>query len=157
MNFNNLYNLLIEKIKLDNQQEPFKLANKATLLYYPPDFNHVYRLKNGELIDYLEDTTGQSVKSVLKKYFKNGVLRVKLMAGEEIKKFYNKTRLGKEKFGQQVIDALDSDKEYIISPNNYYYNHKRWPWAYINNEGIDEYGNFDDETKEIWKDIVTEL
>lgn len=158
MNFNNLYSLLIEKIKLDNQQEPFKLVNEhATILYQPPDLNHVFRLKNSEVVKYLEDTMGQSPKNVLRKYFKGGFIRAKITSGESIKEFYSQKRLDKENFDQQVIDTLNSEKEYIINPNNYYYNHKRWPWSYINTDYMDEYGKFDPETKKTWKDIITNL
>ena len=90
-------------------------------------------------------------------YFKGGFIRAKIISGESIKEFYSQKRLDKENFDQQVIDALNSEKEYIINPNNYYYNHKRWPWSYINTEYMDEYGKFDPETKETWKDIITNL
>jgi len=160
MKFDTLYNLIIERIKLTEQEEPFKLVSyKATILYQPPDLNHVFKLKNSEIVKYLEDTAFMSPKKVLKKYFKGMFIRAKIINGKSIQEFYNQKRvnINKEKFSQHVIDNLDPEKEYIINPNNYYYNNKRWPWGYINSESIDEYGKFDDETKKDWKDIITNL
>lgn len=132
----------------------FKLLN--TTLVYLPDINSVMTVKNSDLGKAVEYVYAWKLKDILKKFFNKDYRRVRIESGAELKKFYTSSWKSKVKGDPDPaeIKTLKPSKYYVVDKKNP--NYQMWREAYIKAPSIDDY-NLDDETKDVWRDIVPSL
>lgn len=127
-----------------------------TTLVYLPDMHTVFEVRNGKLGKKVLYSYTLGTKRILNDYFKEGYQHVRIEEGIQIKKFYNAPWYRKSNGDptSTEVKALKNFMYYVVDKKNP--NYGMWREAYIKSPSIDDY-NLDDETKEVWRDIVPTL
>lgn len=133
----------------------FQLLN--TTLVYLPDINSVSEVKNHDIDKAVAYVYAWKLKDILREFFpKKDYRKVRIESGEELKRFYTSSWKSKVKGDPDLaeVKALKSSKYYVVDKKNP--NYRLWREAYIRAPSIDDY-NLDDETKDVWREIVPSL